>query len=260
VAPIKGPLIQTCRALCSTGLPCEDRPQHGGSRTLTFIVLFGLAVVGAAVLRLAEAIRMRPQPTTRMLVGGIVGVALIAYGMLGFFGAFVSATGRLPWTSKDTALPMGRVDGAVVDRDGLIYCPSTPWGRIQLYDRNKRFIRGWSVEAFGGVFRLHINAENHLEVATARRRMLYVFDREGRLLSGASMDPRSYPDLDHWRGSVIWIPTPFYLLPLTHPFFAWLVAAAGMVLVMVATRQHVKGAPPKADAVWSDGSSDDRSG
>jgi len=217
-------------------------------RGLTLIVLIGALFVTVAALRLAETIRTRRQRTARTLVFGIAGVALIAYGLLGFFGAFLSATGRLPWKSEDTAFPMGRVDGAVIDADGLIYCPSSPWGRIQLYDRDKRFIRAWSVNAFGGVFRIHINARNHLEVATARGRMLYVFDREGHLLSSASYEPRSYTDFDDWRGSVISIPTPFYLLPLTHPVFAWLVAAAGMLLLTAATRQRARPPAPASDA------------
>jgi hypothetical protein len=208
-------------------------------------VLIGAAVVGAAALRLAVAIRTHGQRSAGTLICGIAGLVLIAYGMLGFLGAFLSATERLPWRSEDTALPMGRVDGAVIDADGLIYCPSPPWGRIQLYDRDKRFIRGWFVNAFGGVFRIHVNAQNHLEVATARRRMLYVFDREGHLLSRASYEPRSYADFDHWRGSVISIPTPFYLLPLTHPVIAWLVALAGMLLLTAATRQRRR-PPPEA--------------
>jgi hypothetical protein len=198
----------------------------------------GVAVVGAAALRLAEAIRVRRTKSAGTLICGVAGLLLIAYGMLGFFGAFLSATGRLPWRSEDTAFPMGRVEGAVIDADGLIYCPSPSWGRIQLYDRDKRFIRGWFVNAFGGEFRIHVNAQNQLEVATARRRMLYVFDREGHLLSSASHEPQSYADFDSRTGSVIWIPTPFYLLPLTHPVVAWLVAAAGMLLLVTATRQR----------------------
>jgi hypothetical protein len=66
--------------------------------------------------------------------------------------------------------------------------------------------------------------------------MLYVFDRQGRLLSSASYEPRSYWDFDGWRGSAIAIPTPFYLLPLTHPVFAWATALAGMMLLIAHTR------------------------
>jgi hypothetical protein len=79
-----------------------------------------------------------------------------------------------------------------------------------------------------------------------------VFDREGHLLSSASYEPRSYTDFDNWRGSVISIPTPFYLLPLTHPVFAWLVAAAGMLLLTAATRQRRR---PPLEAVY--GTADD---
>src|SRR5262245_12266351 len=141
---------------------------------------------------------------------------------------------------------MWLVDGAVVDADGLIYCPSPPWGRIQVYDRDKRFVRGWSVNAFGGTFRIHVDRDNHVEVAMARRRMLYVFDREGHLLSGASYDPRSYSDFDSWQGRTIVIPTPFYLVPFTHPLFAWLVALAGMLMLVAASRPRRPAGPEAA--------------
>lgn len=195
-------------------------------------ILIVSAVIAAALFRFADAVRTRGQWSAATLVRGITGAALLAYGMLGFLGAFLSATGRLPWNADDTPFPMGYVDGAVIDADGLIYCPSPPWGRIQLYDRDRRFIRGWFVNAFGGTFRIHVDPENHLQVATARGRMLYVFDRQGRLLSRASYEPRSYSDFDGWRGSAIAIPTPVYLLPLTHPVFAWATALAGMLLLI----------------------------
>jgi hypothetical protein len=200
------------------------------------IVLIAVAFIGAAVLYLAEAIRQQPERSTATVTIGIAGLMLLAYGIIAFFGAFLSATGGLPWSSENTAIPMWHVDGAVIDADGMIYCPSTPWGRVQLYDRDKRFVRGWTVNAFGGTFRLHIDRDNHLEVATVRRRMLYVFDRQGRLLSSASYEPRSDSDFDGWRGTTVTIPTPLYLLPFTHPFFAWATALVGMVMLRSTTR------------------------
>jgi hypothetical protein len=203
----------------------------------TVLILLIVAVfIGAAVFFLIDAIRMRGGASVATVLFGIAGVILLAYGMLAFFGAFLSATGRLPWSSENRAIPMWRVDGAVVDADGMIYCPSAPWGRVQLYDRGKRFVRGWPVNAFGGTFRLHIDRDNHLQVATARGRMLYAFDRQGRLLSSASYEPGSYSDFDGWRGTAITIPTPFYLLPFTHPFFAWATALVGMLMLRSTTR------------------------
>ena len=199
----------------------------------------------------ADANRPRGGKSASPLILGIAGALLLAYGMIAFFGAFLSATGRLPWSPETTAIPMGRVNGAVIDDDGMIYCPSPPWGRIQLYDRDKRFIRGWPVNAFGGTFRLHIDGDNHLEVATARGRMVYTFDRQGRLLSSASYEPRSYSDFDGWGGTVVSIPTPFYLLPFTHPFAAWITALAGMLMLRSATRGWRGQRPSGTTARWS---------
>jgi hypothetical protein len=200
------------------------------------IVLIAVTFIGAATLYLIEAIRRQPGRSTATVVMGIVGLLLLAYGIIAFFGAFLSATGGLPWSSENVAVPMWRVDGAVVDAEGMIYCPSTSWGRVQLYDRDRRFIRGWTVNAFGGAFRLHIDPDNHLQVATVRRRMLYVFDRQGRLLSSASYEPQSSSAFDGWRGTTVTIPTPVYLLPFTHPFFAWATGLVGMVMLRSTTR------------------------
>ena len=212
----------------------------------SLVALIAVAFVAAAIAFAVELRTRRHAGPARQAIA-YAGVALFAYGVLGFFGAFLSATGRLPWASGDTALPMWYVDGAAVDGDGMIYCPSPPWGRIQLYDRDKRFVRGWSVNASGGTFRIHVNRDNHLEVATARGRMLYVFDREGHLLSGASYEPRSYSVFDGWRGRAIVIPTPFYLIPLTHPLLAWALALAGMLIMMAASRPR---RPARPDAVY----------
>jgi hypothetical protein len=205
------------------------------------LVLFGVAFISTLLVVFAREIGARPLSAVAWLCT-IAGAALLVYGLVGFFGAFLSVTGRLPWTSEEIAFPMGQVEGAVVDADGLIYCPSPPWGRIQLYDQDKRFIRGWFVNAFGGTFRVNVDRENHLQVATARRRMLYVFDRQGRLLSRTSYEPRSFSDFDGWQGTAIAIPTPFYLLPLTHPVLAWCTALAGIVILVV-TAKRAKGGP-----------------
>jgi len=58
----------------------------------------------------------------------------------------------------------------------------------------------------------------------------------------------AYSDFDGWGGSAIAIPTPFYLLPLTHPFLAWATALAGM-LVLMSTRRRRK-QPRRPEAIY----------
>lgn len=56
----------------------------------------------------------------------------------------------------------------------------------------------------------------------------------------------AYSDFDGWGGSAIAIPTPFYLLPLTHPFFAWATALAGMLVLMSTRRRRRQPRRPEA--------------
>ena len=67
------------------------------------------------------------------------------------FSAFLSATGRLPWKSDETQFPMWLVDGAVVDADGLIYCPLPIIGSHSVIRSRQAIRRWWSVQAFGVV-------------------------------------------------------------------------------------------------------------
>jgi hypothetical protein len=209
------------------------------------ILLIGCGFLVGVLIELYRAIRDRHKQGAGKRVLRIIGAVLLIYGAFGFFGAGLSATGGLKWIPANSEFPMGIVDGAVSDGT-LIFCPSTSWGRIQVYDREKKFIRGWFVNAFGGTFRINLDPMNNLQVATARQQMLYVFSAEGKLLSSSTYQPRTYSDFDTWTGDAVSIPTPFHLLPFTHPFVAWGIAFIGMVALIITNPKWKRRSPNKS--------------
>lgn len=56
------------------------------------------------------------------------------------------------------------------------------YSRIQEYDADGAFLAGWFVPTSGAVFRLRVNAQEDLEVATARTRIFLRFSSAGESL------------------------------------------------------------------------------
>lgn len=126
--------------------------------------------------------------------------------------------------------PAGWTSNIVMTPEGFYIVPHTPAGRIQLYDAGMQFIRGWPVDAGGGVFKLlpFDAANQQVGVVTARKNLKFVYDIEGNLLSRASYSPARY-DAYPTVGVSLWVPTRFWLLPLSSPMIAWLMGASGML-------------------------------
>jgi hypothetical protein len=103
----------------------------------------------------------------------------ILIGAGGFFAAALSATGiiMLP-TSYEW--PAGYVRGVVTAADGKHIVPLMPPGRVQIYDSQWHFIRGWNVDASGGDFKVRCSPDGLIEVFTARGQRHYSFSQDGQ--------------------------------------------------------------------------------
>jgi hypothetical protein len=168
-------------------------------------------------------------------VGGI----LLALGGFGFFATLLSASGGLPWLPARFEWPVGIVGGIVMMPDGMQVVPHTPSGRIQVYDRDWNFLRGWHVDASGGVFVLRPAGPNQIEVITARGQMRYVYSLDGSLLSREGYAPRSYSDFPA-SGFFAAVPTRWWLWMFTSPFYCGAIIGIGMVLLYLAGRKKAK--------------------
>ncbi len=122
--------------------------------------------------------------------GYILGFSTILLGLIGFSGSL--GVKFFPGKIRDsTELPMTHFSGAVFDREGFLYWGSTFFGRIQVYDPDGKFQHGWQIDTAMGSFRLDMNQNNHLEVATARNDLRITFNRMGEILN-KSEDPEAF--------------------------------------------------------------------
>jgi hypothetical protein len=151
---------------------------------------------------------------------------LILIGGGGFFAAGLSATGiiKLP-TSYEW--PAGYVRGVVTAVDGNHIVPLVPSGRLQIYDSQWHFIRGWNVDASGGDFKAQCSSDGVIEIFTARGGRHYSFTEDGHLISSETF-AEPFSSLPIESQSVV-VPTSPLLWIFSSPFLSWAVVAAGLL-------------------------------
>jgi hypothetical protein len=170
-----------------------------------------------------------------------VASACMIVGALGVFGTDLSANAGLGF-SKSFEWPIGSASGAVKLSDGTIIVPHGPTGRIQVYNQDLEFQRGWHIDAGGGVFKLVPADENSFYIYTLRNGMEYQYDADGSLLSSEQYTG-SYSEVISPAFSVS-IPTPFYLMVFTNPLYSWVVGLIGLLLILITGEAFTKAAKP----------------
>lgn len=128
-----------------------------------------------------------------IILRSIASVFLVIGG-IGWLGDILITNRKSPFIGSETELPLGRLEGIVVDSQGNIYCGSQSYGRIQQYDAQGNFTRGWFIKTAGGAFRMQINKEDQLLVATARTDLFATFDQDGDMVDLQTNLPGIYQE------------------------------------------------------------------
>jgi hypothetical protein len=194
---------------------------------LLVLLIGGTFIVGAALIPFSSE---RGRGWRRWLT--IAASCLLVVGAAGFFGSALSAVGGLNWLPSSFEWPVGYATGVVSTPEGPHVVPHTPSGRIQVYDVNWSFRTGWHVDAGGGTFKVLAPAEGRIDVITARGQWHYVFDTDGRLISKNTYRPKSYGSFPEEGESVV-VPTAPWLWVFSNPGISWVVAAMGMVILVI---------------------------
>jgi hypothetical protein len=173
------------------------------------LVLFSVIWVSLAIRGLTKEGRYEQRFHWIVWAAGF----LIVSGALGFFGSGLAANGVLK-VSPSIEWPAGYVRGVVQSSDGTYVVPLEPTGRIQLYDSQWKFLRGWQVDAEGGGFKVVIPAPTLVDVYTARGRIHYTYTFAGELESAREYsDP--FDNVPHGRSMIV--PTFLWMWPFSSP-------------------------------------------
>ncbi|MCP5100690.1 MAG: hypothetical protein GY943_34510 [Chloroflexi bacterium] len=171
----------------------------------------------------------------KLPLGFRVMVSLLLFiGSVGFFGGFLSVSGELSWLPASFEWPIGYAKGIVTTDDGYYVVPHTPSGRVQIYDNNWDFKKGWSVNAHGGTFGFAYSGGDQINVITARGQRIYAFDLNGNLLSEDTYLTQNKPITNGSRDTQF-VPTAPWLLSFTHPFLSLAVMFLSGLLFKAAT-------------------------
>jgi hypothetical protein len=201
----------------------QEKENPGTMSIVIIVMILGFVASGVSALRSGRG------ESRRRLILRVAAVSFLVYGAVAFFAQALCATGGLSFLPSSFEWPVGTASGVVRDSAGHYIVPHPPSGRVQVYDHDKRFLRGWTVDAGGGTFKLSMAEGDLIEVFTARGNRDYLFRLDGTLVSRSSYNGNSYSDLGRSVKTTVSFPTPILLLPFSNPFAGWALGALGMV-------------------------------
>ena len=210
---------------------------------LTLFVGIWLYRIGQWIVR---QLKKQKRLTWLVAISGLV----LMIGAGGISATMLVATGTIP-LGDSFEWPSGDVRGVVETSDGKYLVPLAPASRLQIYDSNWHFLRGWQIDARGGSFTVDYSPDNEIVVSTSRVRhrfgdtesgRRYAFTETGKLISEMSLpdffvvaESGEYMAVPTWR--LLWI--------FSSPFLCWSFIAIGTVGLWAANKLH--GGKPDAN-------------
>jgi len=202
-----------------------------------------LLIGGTFILVAAISPFVHRYPRRGMRVGAAIASSFLVVGGAGFFGPALSAAGGFNWLPVPFEWPVGQVDGVITTPDGTHVVPHTPSGRVQVYDQDWRFVRGWLVDAGGGTFKLEFSGNDRLEVITARRSLRHTYTLGGDLIASVNYSPATYSSFTE-RSQRVAVPTRLWLLVFSSPFYSWVCILIGAGILLVVERNGKRSVAP----------------
>jgi hypothetical protein len=192
-----------------------------------FLLVFAVVWISVAAIGIHKQGKAGARPNWLVWTAGFLVVA----GAVGFFGSALAATGVVkPPASFEW--PVGYARHVVTTSDGKYVVGLEPSGRIQIYGPERRFLRGWQVNAEGGDFTIAVSDSGLLNVYTDRGHHLYVYTGTGELIN--SSYEGDFSSISSGRSMTL--PTSLLLWPFSSPFGCWGLVVLGAVCTKVLQR------------------------
>jgi len=106
------------------------------------------------------------------------------------------------FASENARFPLSEIEWIGVDNDGAIYCMSFSYFRLQAYDSQGRFLRGWFVPRPEGGYRIALSEEGEI-IYGGENEVSHVYDKFGNQMptkeghSKKLSNPRSTKFIDN---------------------------------------------------------------
>jgi hypothetical protein len=193
----------------------------------------------------------------RYVLGNFTLLLVLVWVSSSFFQLFGP---RHPHLCDNVEFPLSGIQSVIVDRKNRVYVLSGFYARLQVYDGNGRFLRGFFT-AISGPSRLGFDEHDRLCQAALRRDRIFVYTDDGQLLEdrpGGRFAYKQWKSGQPWtRDSAgrefqvrrpMWDPTIVTVAPdgtervfHSHPFYLWPLVGAmpcwiSLVLTAVVNR------------------------
>jgi len=193
---LAGRIIQCVIAIFGLGLFCVILPSVLGFTilnfprffnflTLTFFTISTITLILSLILFLIGDIvpkRIGDEALAASFLFSILFTIVVA--SLWWFGStsLLSESTRSRFFPPKVQFPLGNLNGVAVDKKGDIYLGVRGYSRIQRYNSEGVFLKGWFINTGGGLFDIWIDDKNNLNVRVVRPDDHLIFNADGQLL------------------------------------------------------------------------------
>jgi hypothetical protein len=89
-------------------------------------------------------------------------------------------------------IPLGEIKGIIVDSNKNIYVGCGFYDRIQVYDKDGKFIRNWKIPAYKGDFTINFSKDRNISIVTLKNDKEIVYSKTGEVLNTKSFNSENY--------------------------------------------------------------------
>ena len=169
-------------------------------------MLFSLAIFLCFIIVVARFVKLglSRTPFSVKTIFTLIGAVFIVVGLFNWMVAVGGLTGILPDSFE---WPVNEPESVLVTSHGTHIVPNGSSVRMQIYDRDLVFQRGWWVDTGGGGFKLVLSSDTSFTIYVDKYNEKHTYDLSGTLLATDPVDYVEYGNIRN-EGTEMGIPTP----------------------------------------------------